>query len=210
MAQVCIDQTLLFTYSFLLVCIIVIAFYSIYREHVKQRYQVTLNERTEMNVRDVKPNERATTRNERDTTRNERDTTRNVSDTTRNVSRAAQNDDDIITKKFLEKIYNPLAPPENVYPSRNYDGYKRYQEIGYITSDKGQFPVFARYKYAGKTDRYEYYTITDSRNRIKIPFNIKNFNEVYDGDQVTIPDLGTFVFRKYPYEGLRYDHNNIY
>lgn len=203
MAQVCIDQTLLFTYSFLLVCIIVIAFYSIYREHVKQRYQVTLNERTEMNVRDVKPNERATTRNERDTTRN-------VSDTTRNERTDRNERDDIITKKFLEKIYNPLAPPENVYPSRNYDGYKRYQEIGYITSDKGQFPVFARYKYAGKTDRYEYYTITDSRNRIKIPFNIKNFNEVYDGDQVTIPDLGTFVFRKYPDEGLRYDPNNIY
>jgi hypothetical protein len=182
MAQVCIDQTLLVTYSFLLVCIIVIAFYSIYREHVKQRYQVTLNER------DPALNER-TERNER-SERNERD--------------------DIVTKKFLEKIYNPLAPPENVYPSRNYDGYKRYQEIGYITSDKGQFPVFARYKYAGKTDRYEYYTITDSRNRIKIPFNIKNFNEVYDGDQVTIPDLGTFVFRKYPDEGLRYDHNNIY
>ena len=182
MAQICIDETSAFTYSFLLLCIVFLFIYGIIREHVKQRRNVRDTIRAARNERDVKPNER-TERNVRDPAQNERD--------------------DIITKKFLEKIYNPLAPPENVYPSRNYDGYKRYQEIGYITSDKGQFPVFARYKYAGKTDRYEYYTITDSRNRIKIPFNIKNFNEVYDGDQVTIPDLGTFIFRKYPDEGLR-------
>lgn len=115
--------------------------------------------------------------------------------------------------KFLDKIYNPLAPPENVYPggnfnSRGYDGYQEYQMIGYLNGTQGQFPVFGRYKYPGRTDKMEYYTINDSRGRIKIPFKTKNFNELYDGDAIDIQELGgDYEFTKYEDEGLRYNPN---
>lgn len=120
---------------------------------------------------------------------------------------------DHLQSKFLNKIYNPLAPPENVYPggnfnSRGYDGYQQYQMLGYLSGSQGQFPVFGRYKYPGKTDKLEYYTINDSRGRIKIPFKTKNYNELYDGDSITINELGgDYTFTKYDDEGLRYNPN---
>lgn len=120
---------------------------------------------------------------------------------------------DPLQTKFLNKIYNPLAPPENVYPggnlnSRGYDGYQQYQMLGFLSGAQGQFPVFGRYKYPGKTDKLEYYTINDSRGRIKIPFKTKNYNELYDGDSITINELGgDYTFTKYEDEGLRYNPN---
>lgn len=119
----------------------------------------------------------------------------------------------VLQNKFLDKIYNPLSPPENVYPggnfnTRGYDGYQQYQMLGYLSGSQGQFPVFGRYKYPGKTDKMEYYTINDSRGRIKIPFKTKNYNEMYDGDSVIIDDLGgSYTFKKYDDEGLRYNPN---
>lgn len=124
-----------------------------------------------------------------------------------------QNAHPVVSSKFLEKIYNPLTPPENVYPggnlnTRGYDGYQQYQMLGYISGPQGQFPVFGRYKYPGKTDKFEYYTINDSRGRIKIPFKTKNYNEMYDEDSVSIDELGgDYTFRKYDDEGLRYNPN---
>jgi hypothetical protein len=118
-----------------------------------------------------------------------------------------------ISRRFLDKIYNPLAPPENVYPggnfnSRGYDGYQQFQMIGYLNGSQGQFPVFGRYKYPGKTDKMEYYTINEGRGRIKIPFKTKNYNELYDGDSIDISELGgEYAFRKYEDEGLRYNPN---
>ena len=115
--------------------------------------------------------------------------------------------------RFLEKIYNPLEPPENIYPSgtfysRGYNGYQDYQMLGYLSGSGMQLPVFGRYKYPGKTDRFEYYTINDSRNKIKIPFKTVNYNEMYDGDKIDIPELGSdFSFHKYEDQGLRYDPN---
>jgi hypothetical protein len=115
--------------------------------------------------------------------------------------------------KFLSKIYNPLTPPENVYPggnfnSRGYDGYQDYQMLGYLSGLQGRYPVFGRYKYPGKTDKLEYYAIDDSRGRIKIPFKTQNYNELYDGDSINIDDLGgSYKFKKYEDEGLRYNPN---
>lgn len=121
----------------------------------------------------------------------------------------------VTQSKFLDKIYNPLAPPENIYPggnfnSRGYDGYQQYQMIGYLNGSQGQFPVFGRYKYPGRTDKMEYYTINDSRGRVKIPFTTKNFNELYDGDAININELGgEYTFKKYEDEGLRYNPNLV-
>ena len=117
--------------------------------------------------------------------------------------------------KFLDKIYNPLYPPENIYKhggfySPGYDSYQQYQMIGYLSGGGQQYPVFARDKYRGRSDKQEYYTINDSRNRIKIPFQTKNWNELFDGDTINIPELGSgLVFKKYETNQVRYDPNYI-
>ena len=112
---------------------------------------------------------------------------------------------------FLDKIRNPLSPPENVYPngtltSRGYDGYNEYQMVGFVSSETDQFPVFGRFHFPRRSDKYDYYTINESRNRIKIPFKTKNYDELYDNDTVDIPGIGTGLkFTKYETTGLRYN-----
>lgn len=118
-----------------------------------------------------------------------------------------------VENSFLKKIYNPLAPPENVYPGgrigmRGYDSYQQFQMIGYLSGNGQQYPVYARDKYPGRSDKQEYYTINDSRNRIKIPFKTTNWNELFSGDTVNIPEIGTgLTFTKYETNNLRYDPN---
>jgi len=112
-----------------------------------------------------------------------------------------------IQNRLLNKIYNPISPPLNLYRDR-YDSYNIYQRIGYLSNLKsGQFPVFAREKYPNKSDRFEYYTINEGRNSVKIPFKTKNDNELFDGDKITISELSDepFTFKKYETEGLRYN-----
>jgi len=115
---------------------------------------------------------------------------------------------DLISNRFLNKIYNPISPPESIYRDK-YDSYQRYQQIGFLTNIDGQFPVFARDKYMGKSDKQEYYTINEGRNHVKIPFKTKNYNELFDGDQVNVPELSnnTFSFKKYETENIRYNPN---
>ena len=118
-----------------------------------------------------------------------------------------------IQQKFIDKIYNPLAPPENVYGGgrlnqRGYDSYQQFQMIGYLSGNGQQYPVFARDKYPGRSDKQEYYTINDSRNRVKIPFKTTNWNELFSGDTIDIPEIGNgLVFTKYDTNTLRYDPN---
>lgn len=114
--------------------------------------------------------------------------------------------------RFLNKIYNPLSPPENTYSrgsftSPGYNSYVQFQQVGYLSGNGEQYPVFARDKYAGKSDKQEYYTINEGRNRIKIPIKTKNFNELYDGDQLSVSQLSDqpFTFHKYEDEGYRYN-----
>jgi hypothetical protein len=127
-----------------------------------------------------------------------------------NDSLKTNNSTDSTQNRFLNKIYNPLSPPENIYPagrlfSHGYDGYMQFQMLGYLNCPIGRYPVFGRYKYPGKTDKYEYYTIDDSRGRIKIPFKTKNYNELFDGDSINIDELGTCTFKKYENEEFRYN-----
>jgi len=113
----------------------------------------------------------------------------------------------IIQNRLLNKIYNPISPPLNLYRDR-YDSYNIYQRIGYLSNLKsGQFPVFAREKYPNKSDRLEYYTINEGRNSVKIPFKTKNDIELFDGDKITINELSDepFTFKKYETEGMRYN-----
>ena len=117
-------------------------------------------------------------------------------------------------KRFYDKIYDPLSPPLNIVPEGSftepgYDAYQDFQQTGYISGESGRFPVYSRYHDAGRSDRLEYYTIDDSRGRVKIPFKTKNYSEIFDGDTITLPEMGgeTFVFKKYESQGFRYDPN---
>jgi hypothetical protein len=125
-----------------------------------------------------------------------------------NLQQTQQSVPDLISSRFLNKIYNPISPPESLYRDK-YDSYQRYQQIGFLTNVDGQFPVFARDKYMGKSDKQEYYTINEGRNHVKIPFKTKNYNELFDGDQVNVPELSnnTFSFKKYETENIRYNPN---
>lgn len=130
----------------------------------------------------------------------------------RNLQELSNNSSNI-QQKFLNKIYNPLAPPENVYGGgrlnqKGYNSYQQFQMIGYLSGNGQQYPVFARDKYPGRSDKQEYYTINDSRNRVKIPFKTQNWNELFSGDTIDIPEIANnLVFTKYETNNLRYDPN---
>jgi hypothetical protein len=116
-----------------------------------------------------------------------------------------------ITSLFLNKIYNPISPPENLYRDQ-YNSYQKYQQVGFLTNKKdGQFPVFARDKYPNKSDKQEYYTINEGRNHVKIPFKTKNYNELFDDDEIMVPELSNdpFIFKKYDTQGMRYNPNAL-
>jgi len=125
------------------------------------------------------------------------------------INKSLNNNLQDISSVFLNKINNPIVPPENLYRDK-YDAYQKYQQIGFLTNLKnGQFPIFARDKYPNRSDKQEYYTINEGRNHVKIPFKTKNNNELFDGDEVIVPELSNdhFIFKKYETEGMRYDPN---
>jgi hypothetical protein len=98
------------------------------------------------------------------------------------------------------------AGPERVYNSPNSNN--SYSVLGYVYKDNDRYPLYGRYKYPGRSDRYEYYIIDESRNRLKIPFKTTNDNELYDGDSIDIPTLGNdYGVKIYDYTDFRYNPN---
>jgi hypothetical protein len=113
--------------------------------------------------------------------------------------------------RFLRVVYDPLKSPEQIYPGgsfseRGFDSTNQNQMVGYISNVSGQYPLYAR-SHDNRNDRFEYYTINEGRNKIKIPISTKNFNQLYDGDSVNVPDFSTtpFIFKEYQTEGNRYN-----
>lgn len=116
-----------------------------------------------------------------------------------------------ITINRAGRLYNPLIPPERIYPGgRLYDMRKDvdFQQVGIIYNNTTRLPLFGRPKYIGKSDKWEYYIIDESRNRLKIPYKSKNDNEIFDGDNINIFDE-TFTVKLYEYDQFRYDPNII-
>jgi hypothetical protein len=200
--NICFDKTIFYTYLFLL------GFFVCFTLYVYLYPKVNENSNQDLNLKQELMNEIQKVRAE------------NSSASQQINPRFAGPDRPMdrhqIDSRFLDKIYNPLTPPENVIPqggfyNRGYDGYQQFQQLGFITNDQGQFPVFGRYKDAGRSDRYEYYTINEGRNRIKIPFGVKGNAELYSDDPVKVPELPgqDFTFKKYENEGIRYNPNLI-
>lgn len=113
--------------------------------------------------------------------------------------------------RFLRKIYDPLSSPQQFNPQGDFynprfNGNIQNQVMGYITDGNGnQYPLYGR-NHDNRSDRFEYYTNDGSRNKIKIPVKTKNYNELYDNDQIAVPELGgNFTFKKYEQDGFKYD-----
>lgn len=115
----------------------------------------------------------------------------------------------------LEKIIQPVVRQININgPSRLYPGGRldlpkmdEYQLIGFVYNDTYRFPLYGRPKYRGRSDKYEYYVVDESRNKLQIPFKTKNDNELFDNDTITIPELTNTPLQTklYEYETIRYD-----
>jgi hypothetical protein len=89
-------------------------------------------------------------------------------------------------------------------PTRKYttDVYNFYQ-VGFVTDGTKYFPLFGRRLYKQRSDKWEYYIIEDSENRVKIPIDVKNDNELYDDDTVTVNNL-QYTVKLYEYKNVRY------
>lgn len=213
MDRICFERPTFNMYLFILICIVSYLVYFKFSEHYQQQkfdpYSNMSKDKLYNTVLEIKDSLHNVQLREQKC-QIELNSLKNANNTTSTTVTNLNPQD-----KFLSKIYNPLTPPENVYPggnfnSRGYDGYQDYQMLGYLSGLQGRYPVFGRYKYPGKTDKLEYYAIDDSRGRIKIPFKTKNYNELYDGDSINIDDLGgSYKFKKYDDEGLRYSPNII-
>lgn len=113
--------------------------------------------------------------------------------------------DSMLVNKDFERIVNPLLPPERSYnstyrvpiniPTRGFS--ENYQQVGAINSGDKILPLYGRPRWPGAT-KWNYYTSTDSFQSVKLPVNFKNrdcqddigCDEVYDGDNISIPQYG--------------------
>lgn len=148
-------------------------------------------------------------------------------------SQDLKNKVEYLQKKLYEVLLSEqacksdLARTKQAYLARNYTSATEpvrpststsdsYQMLGYVFSpnalgsDMERYPLFGRYKYPGRSDRWEYYIIDEGRNKLKIPFLTKNYSELYDGDSVSIPSLGdNFEVKLYEIEQFRYNPNHF-
>ena len=122
----------------------------------------------------------------------------------------------IIRKEIMNITESDPQPPiyprrDPVYPLRNVPA--DYQQMGVLVSqDSAEYkkmilPLFGR-KMLSK-DRWEYYTASNDYNMWRISVRVNNrdcqddvgCDEIFNGDNVTIPDMGdkVFVARIYKY-----------
>jgi hypothetical protein len=198
MSDICFDKETFNIYLFLLVCIIVFLFYTS-REHFST---VDLNSNLTKDQLLIKVTEL-------------QEQLQQISQD-RFLELKSQQTESNYQNRFLEKIYNPLSGtspmnPRGSFSTPPYDGFRQFQMLGYISGPNGRYPVMGRYRDGNRSNKFEYYTLDNERGRIKIPFKTKNYDELYDGDQVEILNFGNFTFSKYEdTDGNRYDPNVIY
>lgn len=118
-------------------------------------------------------------------------------------------------KQFCEQQLPPVnnfgsgslqLPPERRYISpKAFAVPTEFQNIGFVHGAAGRFPLFGRYREPGRSDKWEYYIVDESRNRLKIPFKTKNWTELYDGDVAMIPTVGEMNVSLYDYSQFRYN-----
>jgi hypothetical protein len=93
----------------------------------------------------------------------------------------------------------------NQGPSRIYDiNARNYTQLGILYNDTSRYPLYGRRKYS-RSDKWEYYIIDETRNRLQIPLKPRNDNELFDGDEIMVPILNaTLKVQLYDIETYRY------
>lgn len=202
MTQVCFDQNELRLFIFLLCAVIALMAYSYYTKKREQLSNVNLEEGLsgQQLLQRIKSLKDALYKCQMDGQMCES-----------NLQVAQQELQKVtIQDNVLSKIYNPLIPPERIYPGGriNIASYNEYQLVGFLydTTTQDRYPLYGRPKYPGRSEKYEYYIIDESRNKLKIPFKTRNDNELYDGDSVLVDVLGKSLTAKiYEYDAPRYN-----
>jgi len=161
----------------------------------------------------------------------------NIRDTINNRNSNARSYDPYEYNKNMERVINPLLPPERSYvntygipiniPSRGPQ--QTYQQVGILykdniedtnktpgnNNDSNILPLFGRPSYSG-SKRWHYYTSSDKYHSIKLPINIDGrkctddvgCNELMNSDSISIPSYnGTFKVEIYDYDRPRYIPN---
>jgi hypothetical protein len=119
-----------------------------------------------------------------------------------------QPETNVVQQQPVQQQRITVSGPTRIYPGGRLDtpSYDDYQLIGFLFNDTLRFPLYGRPRYPGRTDKYEYYLVDESRNKLKIPITTKNYNELLDGELINIPELtSVFTVKLYEFEKLRYD-----
>ena len=114
-------------------------------------------------------------------------------------TRAPKPERDWLTRPDLSSLYNSPTAIVSTIPALATRGIpETYQSMGVLKTDSGQIlPLYGR-RTASRSDRFQYYTRTDSYNPIQLPLEHKRRNcqddigcdEVYDGDALKVGATG--------------------
>lgn len=114
-------------------------------------------------------------------------------------TRAPKPERDWLTRPDLSTLYNSPTAIVSTIPALATRGIpETYQSMGVLKTDYGQIlPLYGR-RTASRSDRFQYYTRTDSYNPIQLPLEHKRRNcqddvgcdEVYDGDALKVGATG--------------------
>ena len=129
--------------------------------------------------------------------------------------------DRFLEHKFINRINNPLLPPNRTYPVNKASiniptrgEASPFQQIGVLiendaTSDSKKLPLYGSKLHSGSSN-WKYYTSSDGYHNVKLPIVKNNKNcldnygcqEINDNDDVTIKgyDSKTFKISLYPME----------
>ncbi len=89
-------------------------------------------------------------------------------------------------------------------PERIYENSQDYQNVGFLYDSNTRYPLYGRRKYPNKSDKWEYYIIDESRNKLPIPFKTQGDNELYDDDTISVETIGTLTAKIYEYKKYSY------
>lgn len=91
-------------------------------------------------------------------------------------------------------------------PGRNYNLENTFQQIGFIYNSDNRYPLYGQ-RYPGKRDKWEYYVVDESRNKLRIKVKSVGDNELYTGDTLSVPILSStpFAIELYEYDNFKYN-----
>jgi predicted PurR-regulated permease PerM len=107
-----------------------------------------------------------------------------------------------------QSVSTPTNLPFRQYTNMRSEAFDTFKQLGFLFNDNDRFPLYGRQMYPGRSDRFEYFIIDESRNKLRIPFKSKNNEELLSGNTIYIQVLNdTFNIEIYDYDNFRYNPN---